>query len=120
MSKGDEVQRTNLQPDRLVHGGNLMRGGEMTGLDILWRRHLDLMLHLHHGGRRVVVRHGVELRLARELELSQAAISQSCPNDNSCTECSTRDEESPQVTQRRRRSYASRGAEGGRSSMPRW
>ena len=46
----------------------------MAGLDILGRGHLDLMLHLHHGWRRVVVRHGEELSLGVELELSQAAI----------------------------------------------
>lgn len=46
----------------------------MSGLDILGRGHLDLMLHLHHGGRRVMVRHGEESRLGFELELSQAAL----------------------------------------------
>lgn len=52
-----ERQHTYLQPDSLIHGGDLMRRGKVARLDILGGRHLSLMLHLHHGGRWMMVCH---------------------------------------------------------------
>lgn len=53
-----EAKRTNLQPDSFVHSGDLLRRIVMPRLTSLLRgRGLTLMLHLHHGWRRMMIRH---------------------------------------------------------------
>lgn len=53
-----ESEHTNLQPDSFVHSGDLLRRIVMARLTCLLRgRALTLMLHLHHGWRRMMICH---------------------------------------------------------------